>query len=78
MMVSYLATLPLLARPTAFSCAATRILPGLSFAMIYAALVTKTNRIARILAGNKKIMTRKPRFMSATAQVRKREGWGTK
>ena len=46
------------------------MLPGLSFAMIYAALVTKTNRIARILAGNKKILTRKPRFMSATAQVR--------
>lgn len=48
----------------------TRILPGFSFAMIYGALVTKTNRIARILAaGKKKIMTRKPRFMSALAQV---------
>ncbi|XP_045107628.1 metabotropic glutamate receptor 5-like isoform X2 [Portunus trituberculatus] len=69
MMVSYCATLPLLAPPSSFSCAASRILPGLSFAMIYAALVTKTNRIARILAGNKKITMRKPRFMSATAQV---------
>ncbi|KAG7155867.1 Metabotropic glutamate receptor 5-like [Homarus americanus] len=69
MMVSYCATLPLLARPTTLSCAVSRIMPGLSFAMIYAALVTKTNRIARILAGNKKIMMRKPRFMSATAQV---------
>ncbi|XP_071549706.1 metabotropic glutamate receptor 5-like isoform X2 [Panulirus ornatus] len=69
MMVSYCATLPLLARPSHLSCAMSRILPGLSFAMIYAALVTKTNRIARILAGNKKIMMRKPRFMSATAQV---------
>ena len=48
----------------------TRILPGLSFAIIYGALLTKTNRIARILAaGKKKIMTRKPRFMSALAQV---------
>lgn len=38
--------------------------------MIFGALVTKTNRIARILAGSKKkIMTRKPRFMSASAQV---------
>ncbi|XP_069186198.1 uncharacterized protein [Procambarus clarkii] len=69
MMVSYCATLPLLARPSTLSCAVSRVMPGLSFAMIYAALVTKTNRIARILAGNKKIMMRKPRFMSATAQV---------
>ncbi|KAK7086851.1 Metabotropic glutamate receptor 1 [Halocaridina rubra] len=69
MMVSYCATLPLLAPPSPISCALSRILPGLSFAMIYAALVTKTNRIARILAGTKKIMMRKPRFMSATAQV---------
>ncbi|XP_050730060.1 LOW QUALITY PROTEIN: uncharacterized protein LOC127005337 [Eriocheir sinensis] len=69
MMVSYCATLPLLARPSPVACAASRVLPGLSFAMIYAALVTKTNRIARILAGNKKITMRKPRFMSATAQV---------
>lgn len=37
---------------------------------MYSALVTKTNRIARILAGSKKrIITKKPRFMSATAQV---------
>nr|XP_027216530.1 uncharacterized protein LOC113809201 isoform X1 [Penaeus vannamei] len=69
MMVSYLATIPLLARPSPLSCAVSRILPGLSFSMIYAALITKTNRIARILAGNKKILTRKPRFMSATAQM---------
>ncbi|KAK8775608.1 hypothetical protein V5799_031046 [Amblyomma americanum] len=63
-------TFALLAKPTALTCFVTRVLPGLSFAMIYAALVTKTNRIARILAGSKKkIITKKPRFMSATAQV---------
>ncbi|KAB7507757.1 hypothetical protein Anas_01981, partial [Armadillidium nasatum] len=69
MMVSYSSSLPLLHIPTKATCAFSRILPGFSFSMIYAALVTKTNRIARILAGNKKIMTRKLRFMSATAQV---------
>ncbi|GLJ59013.1 hypothetical protein SUGI_1488400 [Cryptomeria japonica] len=38
--------------------------------MMYGALVTKTNRIARILAGSKKkILTRRLRFMSATSQV---------
>ena len=38
--------------------------------MMYAALLTKTNRIARILAGSKKrIRTGKSRWLSATAQV---------
>ncbi|KAF2361120.1 GPCR family 3 C-terminal protein [Trinorchestia longiramus] len=69
MMVSYASSLAFLAKPSLVSCSLERLLPGLSFSMIYAALVTKTNRIARILAGNKKIMTRKLRFMSATAQV---------
>ena len=68
--LSYLTTFPLIAKPSLFTCYLTRILPGLSFSLIYGALVTKTNRIARILAGSKKkIMTRKPRFMSASAQV---------
>ena len=67
---SFLTTFPLVAKPTIETCYLTRILPGFSFSLIYGALVTKTNRIARILAGSKKkIMTRKPRFMSASAQV---------
>ena len=68
--ISYITTFPLVAKPSLLTCYLTRILPGFSFALIYGALVTKTNRIARILAGSKKkIMTRKPRFMSACAQV---------
>ena len=59
----------LVAKPTIVTCYFTRILPGLSFSLIYGALVTKTNRIARILEGTKKIITKKPRFMSASAQV---------
>lgn len=63
-------TFTLLAKPTKALCYVSRVLPGLSFAIMYAALVTKTNRIARILAGSKKrIITKKPRFMSGTAQV---------
>nr|CAD7438879.1 unnamed protein product [Timema bartmani] len=70
MTLSHAATFPILARPTWFTCLLSRLLPGLSFAMIYASLLTKTNRIARILAGSKKrFPTRKPRFMSAAAQV---------
>ena len=46
----------------------SRILPGTSISLIYAALTTKTNRIARILAV-KKMFTYRPRFMTATAQL---------
>lgn len=71
MTVSHTTTFAVLARPAAIPCALSRLLPGLSFAMIYASLLTKTNRIARILAGSKKrFPSRRMRFMSATAQVR--------
>ncbi|XP_068088084.1 metabotropic glutamate receptor 1 isoform X3 [Hyperolius riggenbachi] len=68
--LGYICPFTLIARPTTTSCYLQRLLVGLSSAMCYSALVTKTNRIARILAGSKKkICTRKPRFMSACAQV---------
>lgn len=70
MMLAHSTTFWLLTKPSPTSCFLTRVLPGFSFAMIYGALVTKTNRIARILAGSKKrIITKKLRFMSSTAQV---------
>ncbi|XP_056282763.1 metabotropic glutamate receptor 1b [Pseudoliparis swirei] len=68
--LGYLCPFTLIARPTVVSCYLQRLLVGLSAAMCYSALATKTNRIARILAGSKKkICTRKPRFMSAWAQL---------
>ncbi|XP_016347287.1 metabotropic glutamate receptor 1b isoform X2 [Sinocyclocheilus anshuiensis] len=68
--LGYICPFTLIARPTIVSCYLQRLLVGLSASMCYSALVTKTNRIARILAGSKKkICTRKPRFMSAWAQV---------
>lgn len=70
MFLCHATTFALITKPTKYSCYATRVLPGLSFAIMYSALVTKTNRIARILAGSKKrIITKKLRFMSGTAQV---------
>ncbi|XP_018331410.1 metabotropic glutamate receptor 5-like [Agrilus planipennis] len=70
MIISYLAILPILAKPSQVTCSLGIFVPGVSFGMIYSALLTKTNRISRILAGSKKkIPTRKPLFMSATAQV---------
>ncbi|TRY83460.1 hypothetical protein DNTS_016205 [Danionella cerebrum] len=68
--LGYICPFTLIARPSIASCYLQRLLVGLSASMCYSALVTKTNRIARILAGSKKkICTRKPRFMSAWAQV---------
>nr|XP_029532324.1 metabotropic glutamate receptor 1-like isoform X2 [Oncorhynchus nerka] len=69
-LLGYICPFTLIAYPTVASCYLQRLLVGLSAAMCYSALVTKTNRIARILAGSKKkICTKKPRFMSAWAQV---------
>ncbi|XP_028653717.1 metabotropic glutamate receptor 1-like isoform X2 [Erpetoichthys calabaricus] len=68
--LGYICPFTLIAKPTVASCYLQRLLVGLSLSMCYSALMTKTNRIARILAGSKKkICTRKPRFMSAWAQV---------
>ncbi|KAJ8280428.1 hypothetical protein GJAV_G00054450 [Gymnothorax javanicus] len=68
--LGYLCTFCLIAKPHVVYCYLQRAGIGLSPAMSYSALVTKTNRIARILAGSKKkICTKKPRFMSACAQL---------
>ncbi|XP_054884278.1 metabotropic glutamate receptor 5b [Poeciliopsis prolifica] len=68
--LGYLCTFSLIAKPHMIHCYLQRLGIGLSPAMSYSALVTKTNRIARILAGSKKkICTKKPRFMSACAQL---------
>jgi metabotropic glutamate receptor 5 len=65
----YLMTVPLILKPSAVTCFLYRVMPGFSLSLMYGALITKTNRIARILADSKKIITKKPRFMSLTAQV---------
>lgn len=70
MAISHVSVFFITAKPNPICCALYRFLPSLSFALIYSALLTKTNRISRILTGSKKrISTRKPLFMSATAQV---------
>ncbi|RNA13570.1 Metabotropic glutamate receptor 1 [Brachionus plicatilis] len=66
----YLTTIPLVLKPSLISCYLTRILPGLNLSIIYGALLTKTNRIARILSQSKKrFFTKKLRFMSITSQI---------
>ena len=66
----YLTAFIILQKPSFVICVLTRLLPGISFSMIYGSLVTKTNRIARILArSKKKIITRRLKFMSARHQL---------
>lgn len=50
----YLMTFPILIRPHLISCIVQRLGIGLGFSMMYAALLTKTNRIARIFESTKK------------------------
>ncbi|KAF1770540.1 hypothetical protein GCK72_002359 [Caenorhabditis remanei] len=66
----YAVSFALLATPSTSSCFITRVIPPIAFAVVYSALLTKTNRIARILAGSKKrILTKKPRFLTTFSQV---------
>ncbi|UMM13023.1 hypothetical protein L5515_001507 [Caenorhabditis briggsae] len=66
----YAVSFALLATPSSSSCFITRVIPPIAFAVVYSALLTKTNRIARILAGSKKrILTKKPRFLTTFSQV---------
>ncbi|CAF0831411.1 unnamed protein product [Didymodactylos carnosus] len=66
----HLTAFVILQKPNYVICVLTRLLPGISFSMIYGSLVTKTNRIARILArSKKKIITSRLRFMSARHQL---------
>ena len=62
MALCYATTVPLLAVLDRFSCSMSMILLDFSFSLIiFASLLTKTNRIVRILAGSKKrIRTSKP------------------
>ena len=66
----FFVTIPLVLKPGAITCYLVRVMPGLSLSLIYGALIIKTNRIYRILSRSKKrILTKKPRFMSLYAQI---------
>lgn len=70
MILSHLSIFSILAHPTKGVCTLSRILPGISFSMIYGSLLIKTNRIARLLAISKKrFPSKKLKFMSPLSQV---------
>uniref|UniRef100_A0A915DBE3 G-protein coupled receptors family 3 profile domain-containing protein n=1 Tax=Ditylenchus dipsaci TaxID=166011 RepID=A0A915DBE3_9BILA len=62
----YLVTFILVSRPSAYICAMSRVFIGLSMAAVYAAILVKTNRLARVFKPSSAI---RPRFISPPAQV---------
>ncbi|CAD6192799.1 unnamed protein product [Caenorhabditis auriculariae] len=62
----YVLTFFLVSQPTASTCASTRVLMGLSMSAIYAAIITKTNRLARVFSPDS---AQRPRFITPKAQV---------
>lgn len=69
--MSYAMTFLFLAKPSPAICALRRLGLGTSFAVCYSALLTKTNRIARIFSGVKDgAGVARPRFISPSSQVR--------
>ncbi|XP_036142893.1 metabotropic glutamate receptor isoform X2 [Monomorium pharaonis] len=67
-LVCYLNTFVLLATPTTATCVLQRFGVGVSFSAVYGALLTKTNRIARIFDSASRSAVR-PRYISPTSQV---------
>ncbi|XP_061629762.1 metabotropic glutamate receptor 3 [Phyllopteryx taeniolatus] len=68
--MSYAMTFLFLAKPSPAICALRRLGLGTSFAVCYSALLTKTNRIARIFGGVKDgAGVARPRFISPSSQV---------
>ncbi|XP_034937479.1 metabotropic glutamate receptor isoform X2 [Chelonus insularis] len=67
-LVCYLNTFLLLATPTTITCVLQRFGVGVSFSAVYGALLTKTNRIARIFDSASRSAVR-PRYISPTSQV---------
>lgn len=61
-------TFVLLAKPSAIICVGQRIGVGLGFAIVYAALLTKTNRISRIFDSASK-SAKRPNFISPKSQL---------
>ncbi|CAD5226266.1 unnamed protein product [Bursaphelenchus xylophilus] len=61
----YLATFVLVSRPSTYSCALSRVLIGLSMCAVYAAILIKTNRLARVFKPSSPV---RPKLISPPAQ----------
>ncbi|CRL08038.1 CLUMA_CG021023, isoform A [Clunio marinus] len=67
-LMCYLETFSLVLKPTNFVCGLQRFGAGFCFTVVYAALLTKTNRIARIFKASKQ-SAKRPSFISPQSQL---------
>lgn len=67
-LLCYSMTFIITSKPSDIICGAAKFGIGFSFSVVYAALLTKTNRIARIFRAGKRTV-RRPRFISPLSQV---------
>ena len=68
-LMAYGTSLIMLARPTVILCTIRRLGLGVSLCLIYAAMLTKTNRIYRIFNGGIKAMVKRPSYTSPRSQI---------
>lgn len=64
----YAMTFLIVSKPSLYTCGAQMIGLGLCFSMCYSAILTKTNRIARIFRAGKRT-TKRPKFISPESQL---------
>jgi len=69
MLLCYAMTFLLVSKPTLLTCALSRAGLGLSLALCYSALFTKTNRISRIFNRGLKAMVKRPSYTSPRSQL---------
>lgn len=67
-LLCYSMTLVLVQKPTTIICGAQKAGIGICFSVVYSAILTKTNRIARIFEAGKK-SARRPSFISPKSQL---------
>ncbi|XP_043269518.1 metabotropic glutamate receptor 2-like isoform X2 [Venturia canescens] len=67
-LLCYLVTFALVLRPTDLVCSIQRFSAGFCFTVMYAALLTKTNRISRIFNAGKR-SAKRPSFISPRSQL---------
>jgi len=69
MLLCYAMTFVMVTKPTLLTCALSRAGLGLSLALCYSALFTKTNRISRIFNRGLKAMVKRPSYTSPRSQL---------
>ena len=69
MLLCYAMTSVMVIKPTLLTCALSRAGLGLSLALCYSALFTKTNRISRIFNRGLKAMVKRPSYTSPQSQL---------